>query len=517
MKLFDLIKKFLHLSKESTHKPPSGQKKYRRKPIKSPANKTSANKTSAFDAHEVHEPPKVQEKYKNESVQPLKITNSPTKVRHHAVRKNVGTPQRNKTKKAIVGIDFGTSFTKVFCSVSDYGRFALQFGTDDPERYFLPSVLFYSAKENSLSLKKDDGLEKIEYFKYGLINNDFLTIGKIHENNPKTKNSISLICSTFFIANVIRLVKDAVCRKCRTNDVVFFFNMGCPIDNFNDDHKGIYDKALNIGFALSKESGFESFSVNAIDAFINDKSNFSDASLNTLPELYAEALWFIEKHSTDEGIYTILDVGGGTVDCATIAIKWEDGEKKTRIYSQTVLPLGVEVLLKDLYPMEYRSKRSVCVDMLKRMTVKVPKHGRGYPPLTKIEHKKSLEFRSGFVRGIVAADRTDKKLMAEQRRKINRVPYYAFGGGADFNFYHSTIMCANEDLQGSTQGTNIPLLCRELVENDIKEIPSNRFIIAERLAHPYFSEIDGFPWDFPNNISNTDGSFDFASYGLLDT
>ena len=146
MKLFDLIKKFLHLSKESTHKPPSGQKKYRRKPIKSPANKTSANKTSAFDAHEVHEPPKVQEKYKNESVQPLKITNSSTKARHHAERKNVGTPKRNKTKKAIVGIDFGTSFTKVFCSVSDYGRFALQFETDDPERYFLPSVLFYSAK-----------------------------------------------------------------------------------------------------------------------------------------------------------------------------------------------------------------------------------------------------------------------------------------------------------------------------------------------------------------------------------
>ena len=512
MKLFDLIKKFLHLSKESTHKPPIGQKKYRRKPIKSPANKTSA-----FDAHEVHEPPKVQEKYKNESVQPLKITNSSTKARHHAERKNVGTPKRNKTKKAIVGIDFGTSFTKVFCSVSDYGRFALQFETDDPERYFLPSVLFYSAKENSLSLKKDDGLEKIEYFKYGLINNDFLTIGKIHENNPKTKNSISLICSTFFIANVIRLVKDAVCRKCRTDDVVFFFNMGCPIDNFNDGHKGIYDRALNIGFALSKVSGFESFSVNEIDTFINDKRNFSDASLNTLPELYAEALWFIEKHSTDEGIYTILDVGGGTVDCATIAIKREDGERKTRIYSQTVMPLGVEVLLKDFYPMEYRSERPVCVGKLKEMNVKLPKHGQGYPPLTKIEHKKSLEFRSGFVSGVVAADNTDKKLMAEQRKKIKRIPYYAFGGGADFNFYHSTIKYANEDLQGLTQGTNIPSLRREPVENDIKEIPSNRFIIAERLSHPYFYEIDGFPWDFPNNIRNTDGSFDLASYGLLDT
>ena len=82
-----------------------------------------------------------EEKYKNESVQPSKMMDPLTKVRHHAERKNVGTPKRNKTKKAIVGIDFGTSFTKVFCSISDYGRFALQFETDAPERFFLPSVL----------------------------------------------------------------------------------------------------------------------------------------------------------------------------------------------------------------------------------------------------------------------------------------------------------------------------------------------------------------------------------------
>ena len=181
------------------------------------------------------------------------------------------------------------------------------------------------------------------------------------------------------------------------------------------------------------------------------------------------------------------------------------------------MPLGVEVLLKDFYPMEYRSNRLECVDKLKKMDVKLPKYGSGFPPLTKLEHKKSLDFRSGFVRGITAADNTDKKLMAEQRRNRGRIPYYAFGGGADFNFYHSTIKHANEDLQGQTQGTNIPPLHRELVENNIKEIPSNRFIIAERLAHPYFSEIDGFPWNFSNNNPNTDGSFDFASYGLLDT
>lgn len=514
VKLFDLIKKFLHSSKESTHEPPMVQEKYRQESIKSPVNKTSA-----LDACEVHEPPKAQEKYKNESIQSSKKMDSSAKTRHHAERKNIGTPKRNKTKKAIVGIDFGTSFTKVFCSVSDYGKFALQFemGVPEPERYFLPSVLFYSAKKNSLSLKKDDSLEKIEYFKYGLINNDFLTMGKIQENNPKAKDRISLICSTFFLANVIKLVKEAVCRKCGTNDIDFFFNMGCPIDNFDDNHKGIYDKALNIGFALSKEFDFESFSVDKINAFINDKSNFSDASLNTLPELYAEALWFIEKPSIDEGIYAILDVGGGTVDCATMAIKWENGEKKTRIYSQTVLPLGVEVLLKDLYPMEFRRNRSVCVDKLKKMSVKLPKHGNGYPPLTKIEHKKSFKFRCGFVRGIVAANNTDKKLMEEQRIKLGRLPYYAFGGGADFDFYHSTIKHANEDLQGSAQKTNIPSLCRESVDNNVREIPCNRFIIAERLAHPYFPEIDGFPWNFPNNIPNTDGSFDFASYGLLDT
>lgn len=517
MKIFDLIKKFFLSSNEKTHEPPQVQEKYRHETINSSGEKNVVEE-KPLDVLEKREPPKVQEHYKSEIIRSSKAMESSTqKKRHHVERKNVITPKKRKPKRAIVGIDFGTSFTKVFCSVSDYGKFAIQFETDNPERYYLPSVLFYSAQNNTLSLENDENLEKIEYFKYGLMNNDFLTASKICENNPNIKNSISLICSAFYLAKVIKLVKGSVCRECKTNDINFFFNMGCPIDNFCDDHKGIYSRALNMGFALSEQSDFEFFSVNAIDEFIASNENFSDSSLDTIPELYAEALWFIEKHSTDEGVYTILDVGGGTVDCATIAIKWEDGEKKTRIYSQSVMPLGVEVLLKDFYPMEYRSNRLECVDKLKKMDVKLPKYGSGFPPLTKLEHKKSLDFRSGFVRGITAADNTDKKLMAEQRRNRGRIPYYAFGGGADFNFYHSTIKHANEDLQGQTQGTNIPPLHRELVENNIKEIPSNRFIIAERLAHPYFSEIDGFPWNFSNNNPNTDGSFDFASYGLLDT
>lgn len=516
MKLFDLIKNLFLSSNEKTHESPQVQEKYRRETIKSSGVKTVAEERP-FDVLEKREPPKVQERYKSEIIRPSKVIDSTTKkTRHHAERKNIVFPKKSKSKRAIVGIDFGTSFTKVFCSVSDYGKFAIQFETNNPERYYLPSVLFYSAQNNTLSLKNDENLQKIEYFKYGLINNDFLAASKICEKNPKIKNSISLICSAFYLAKVIKLVKDSICRECKTDDIKFFFNMGCPIDNFCDGHKGIYDRALNIGFALSQQSDFELLSVDAIDGFIDDNENFSDSSLDTIPELYAEALWFIEKHSTDDGIYTILDVGGGTVDCATIAIKQENGEKKTRIYSQTVMPLGVEVLLRDFYPMEYRRNRLECVDKLKKMDVKLPKYGSGFPPLTKIEQK-SLDFRSGFVRGITAADNTDKKLMAEQRKNRGKIMYYAFGGGADFNFYHSTIEHANKDLQGPTQGTNIPPLHREHVENNIKEIPSNRFIIAERLAHPYFSEIDGFPWDFSNNNPNTDGSFDFASYGLLDT
>lgn len=427
-------------------------------------------------------------------------------VRHHAATKNIRYQRKETPKVAIIGIDFGTSYTKAFCSVSDYGKFAVKF--DNPAGFFLPSVLYYCAINNTLSFKSYGFLDKIEYFKYGLLNQNFPTLEKVSEKNPNIKNSLSLICSVFYLAKVIVYIKSHISKECRTDNIEYHINMGCPIENFGNDKKGIYDKALNIGALLSREPLLDSFSISKIDDFITENENVRDSSLETIPELYAEALWFIEQPFTGDGVYTILDVGGGTTDCATITIKWENGQKVTRIYSQSVLPLGVEVLLKELYPDKYRTKREECVKELREMEVVVPVYGKDLPPLEKKEHLKAVEFQKGFFGGVMEAKNKDKKLMSELVARGAKILYYTFGGGSDVNFFHSIIK--GRDLKG----TNIPPLVRENVKTDL---PSDRLIIAEQLARPYFPEIMGFPWDFVNEVKEKEDSFEFADYGILDT
>ena len=77
-----------------------------------------------------------------------------------------------------------------------------------------------------------------------------------------------------------------------------------------------------------------------------------------------------------------------------------------------------------------------------------------------------------------------------QNSKRKEIPYFSFGGGADFNWYHSIISSHSY----AFSKTNIPPLKRKTVQ--LNNIPHNRLIIAEQLTRSSFPEIEGFPWQF---------------------
>lgn len=265
--------------------------------------------------------------------------------------------------------------------------------------------------------------------------------------------------------------------------------MGCPIDNYGEKNKGIYDTVLKLGYQLSLNGFEDGMTINALHDFYEQNKNCSFSNLQTIPELYAEALWFIEQPSTGEGIYTILDVGGGTVDFASILVRrTEEGEKQTTIYSQNVMALGVEVLLQFMYPQVYKTQREVCIKELKNKSVKMP---YGWKPEynQKRELKKAHEFDVKFAEGIAEVKERNRHLMDEQYKK-NILPYYSFGGGADFRWYHSVIESHNTLFDKA----NIPPLKKQPVI--LNGILDNRLIIAEQLTRSNFPEIEGFPWEF---------------------
>lgn len=392
-------------------------------------------------------------------------------------------------KVVIVGIDFGTSYTKVYFNQGGEIKRPLEFNVKGKNTYFIPTQLYYDKISNQVFFEKAIGLETLKYFKYSMINNDLVTSEALTQNNKFVDPKPEFLCSIFFLASLIKEIKRQISEILKTSNIKYSFNMGCPIDNYGDKNKGAYDTVLKLGYQLSMNNLDDGMKLNALHKFYEQNKNRSFSNLQTVPELYAEALWFIEQPSTGEGIYTILDIGGGTVDFASILVKrTEDGEKQTTIYSQNVMALGVEVLLQFMYPQTYKTQRKTCIKQLKNKSVCMP---WGWEPKHNQDKKlkKAHEFDVTFAGGIAEVKERDRKLMDTQYSK-GELPYYTFGGGADFKWYHSVITSHNTAFSKA----NIPPLKKQKVT--LQGIPDNRLIIAEQLTRSNFPTIKGFPWEF---------------------
>ena len=395
-------------------------------------------------------------------------------------------------KVVIVGIDFGTSFTKVCINQERGNKYFLKFNVDDEQSYFIPTELYYDSNSNKVFFNKSPDKEILKYFKYSMIHSDLVTSELLTKNNPAMKPKAEFLCSIYYLASLIKEIKRQIENALKATEIKYHFNMGCPIDNWKDENKKVYDTVLNLGCKLSEEEFEDGITMESLCQFYYENKDVTFTNLQTVPELYAEALWFIEHPSTGEGIYTILDIGGGTVDFASIFVsRMSDGEKQTTIYSQGVMPLGIEVLLQFMYPQDYKTNRDKCIEELKKTSVNMPfgweeKHNADR------KLKKAHEFDVEFAKRIAEVKERNRKLMDGQFKKKNcSLPYYTFGGGTDFEWYHSIIDSHNFAFSKA----NIPPLRRQsFILNDILH---NRLIIAEQLTRSSFPEIKEFPWKFP--------------------
>ena len=87
--------------------------------------------------------------------------------------------------------------------------------------------------------------------------------------------------------------------------------------------------------------------------------------------------------------------------------------------------------------------------------------------------------------------------MKRQNEKIKSLPYYSFGGGAGFKWYHSIIAQTSPTFENAS----IP----RLKHKKIKFVDQSRFrlIIATKLTSSSFPDIHGFPWHFVKHQATT--------------
>ncbi|GHT83396.1 hypothetical protein FACS1894137_04380 [Spirochaetia bacterium] len=395
------------------------------------------------------------------------------------------SPNKSKQKKSRpinlnIGIDFGTSYTKVCFSDSINSHNFVIFNNTE----FKSSIIYCNYKDKIFYYNKPEIIENViavKYFKYSMISDDlprtkFLS-SEITDIRPE------ILCCVFFIACLIKDIKTYITKYYSTRieqvKIDYSFTMGVPIENYANENRNLYDKVLNIAYKLTDFLTLDSISFSDLINFYKTNQNikimpFGQSNLNTLPELYAESLAFLQNRGVDTGVYALIDVGGGTVD---MAILYKESPSIFSIISKEIQPLGIEIV---------SSKISIDINLIKK-----------YLREMQLDSILQEQLRRTFAQMVMDLKGKKDDVL---RSKDGRLSVIICGGGTNHKWYEDGIINKNVSLLRPIlkEGLMLDLLAVE------KLFPSNfninhRLLVAYALSGRIGSEIvelHGYPWQF---------------------
>jgi hypothetical protein len=415
-----------------------------------------------------------------------------TKKQQTRAGQQVGPPRQLKKLIVNIGLDFGTSYSKV-CFEGNHKFYFVEL--DDTK--YIPSVVYYDYLQKKLYFKMPEGtrnIEKIEYFKYSMIDESLPRGNYISTANVREKPEV--LCSMFYLACLIKETKAYIIRHYANKFTIKWnINMGVPIDNYDDQNKSLYDKILRLAIKLSDCNTIteNNCPLEFLDGFFHENRNisiprFKESLFNPLPELYAECLYFLQDRNVLDGVYAVVDVGGGTVDMAVIH---KESSNTFSIVSKDIQPLGIEILA-----------HNISINTGAYNNIKKALQDNNFERSIELNKEKEREFAKSmsemFAR--LAMDVKNKqwprKALIKQKGNL---PVILCGGGAKYKWYEDCIRDTRGRLRPCLKnvGYTLDIMSAEKLIGTSR-VENHRLIIARCLAQRIddIPEISGFPWHF---------------------
>jgi hypothetical protein len=391
----------------------------------------------------------------------------------------------------VIGIDFGTRFTKVAIS-----RGLRRYVWDDEEkRKLFPSVVYVAADSTVTSYpqKPPPGAEKIEYIKMLLAdsNSDVFRSVRPRLNGNAIATVIRPLAAKF-LGDIIRHVQTTELRTqsdLKDRKVNWYVNVGVPAAHCDSD-MGAFQEVAAVAFAWSQQA-FRLLKLDELCGFYNDMAkqmdvNASPASI--VPELTAGLHEFVRDPNRADSLYGLFDIGGGTVDGAIFRINRTTTGVPLQIHAARVDHCGTMALSRA---------------MLLEIYLKLPHYierqllGADEAPSLKIPLNETLAFRNkqtareeiqNLMGSLVVTTKRhlygpmfSPRVDANER---NTPPLRIFvaGGGANSAWYKSTIEATFQDR--SLEKWGLTGLRSEVVPkpSDYHQDDYPRFVIALGLA-----------------------------------
>lgn len=319
-------------------------------------------------------------------------------------RKSEGDGAEKRKQHLVIGLDFGTAFTKVVIGEQRVKR-AVPF-TDyvsNGNSYLLPSILSISKSDDTCKLGFP-GIDEysIEDLKIKLIERNF-------SEEVKTR------CATF-LSLVLRHARDWAEEMYRSRDIVWYVNTGIPTASYEDEElAGVYKEVVRAAWIDSTNG-----------------QSLPDDRINVFPEFAVQLMGYIESPQRLPGLHILVDVGAGTLDLAIFNVHTSDGEDKFPVFTKSVQPLGTKFFIRN------RLKNYPESDWK-------PSPYESVPSAT--EFKKQLSLSSKELKQIdkpfesEIADLIIEKLTYTKNKRVpkgwdkNGTPTFLCGGGASVDFY----------------------------------------------------------------------------------
>lgn len=297
------------------------------------------------------------------SKQDFTLTSEPTQL---GIEAKAIPPIRRKVEKIHinVGLDFGTSFTKVVYSQGGK-RFkrALSFDHNLPiyPNYCLPSVaaigsngdFLLGAKAARYLMDKewDSGFRRFKVVVAGKYDSAFFDkateenflryrqkVGYHHSFTPEKLTAI-------FLAYAIRECRERISNlpEYKDLDVDMEFNICVPIEHIENNvvrnaFEGIFKKAEAIERAMQDKS--QKFNPITEEPPQEYYPSTKDSRVFAIPEAVASIASYLTSLRREDGLHAIIDLGAGTTDVSICNLVSPRGDSESLWYAAKNIPLG---------------------------------------------------------------------------------------------------------------------------------------------------------------------------------
>lgn len=240
----------------------------------------------------------------------------------------------------VIGIDFGTSFTKAAIGLKDQ-IFPVSWEGISlfPDPYLLPSE--YSELKNGacyVGQAPDQDLECLQH----------------HLKHPfidPAVSAASVVRAAVYLGLVIRYIRAWVYKfhgkKIGNSPIRWLLNIGAPSNGLEVGRlEEAYRRLGNLAWKCSQSRGRlcreeANTLANSVDSKTVAEGLFD---LSVLPEFVGQIAGYVKSAQRKPGLHALVDIGGGTLDVVTFIIHENNGEDVFPFLVPAVEPLGTQML-----------------------------------------------------------------------------------------------------------------------------------------------------------------------------